>query len=92
VTDLQRICGLSSTEGSTVSLCAALVSVLLLQVDLLPLWLFHALMTRCTCSMPAPATPFDRQWNPCHSLFTLPLILSFELLLCCHLAAMEGTA
>ena len=26
-----------------------------------PLWLFHALMAQCNCSMPAPSSPYDPQ-------------------------------
>ncbi|CAI7883197.1 unnamed protein product, partial [Closterium sp. NIES-54] len=34
-------------------------------------------------------SPYDRHWRPCHSLLTLPLLVAFELLLCCYLAARE---
>lgn len=61
-------------------------------VVFMPLWLFHALLVRCNCSMPAPTSAHDRQWSPCHTLLVLPLFLAFEILLCCFLAAMEGPA
>ncbi|CAI7876932.1 unnamed protein product [Closterium sp. NIES-54] len=54
-----------------------------------PLWVFHGALSRCNCSMPAPSSPYDRHWRPCHSLLTLPLLVAFELLLCCYLAARE---
>lgn len=55
-----------------------------------PLYCFHAVVARCKCSMPAVNTPHDRQWAPCHTVVLTPLLLSFEVLLCCYLAAVEG--
>eukprot|EP00897_Mesotaenium_endlicherianum_P002069 jgi/Mesen1/1890/ME000143S00939 len=56
----------------------------------LPVYAFHAVVARCKCSMPAPNTPHDRQWAPCHTLVMTPLLLAFEVLLCCYLVATEG--
>eukprot|EP00270_Netrium_digitus_P013462 TRINITY_DN4479_c0_g1_i2.p1 TRINITY_DN4479_c0_g1~~TRINITY_DN4479_c0_g1_i2.p1 ORF type:complete len:505 (+),score=130.56 TRINITY_DN4479_c0_g1_i2:183-1697(+) len=74
--------------------------VLLLKIDrqistswwcvFVPLWCFHGVVARCKCSIPAPNTINDRQWAPCHSVVAPPLVLAFEILLCCYLAALEG--
>ena len=30
------------------------------------------------------------QWSPCHTVVAIPLIIAFELLLCCYLDTREG--
>ncbi|TKY51662.1 RING finger protein B [Spatholobus suberectus] len=50
-----------------------------------PLWLFHAVVSRGRFSLPAPSMPHDRQWAPCHSVVATPLLVAFELLLCIYL-------
>lgn len=30
------------------------------------------------------------QWSPCHSVVAVPLLIAFELLLCCYLDTQEG--
>ncbi|BBM99475.1 hypothetical protein MPTK1_1g21510 [Marchantia polymorpha subsp. ruderalis] len=56
-----------------------------------PLWIFHAVVARGRFSLPAPAPPHDRQWAPCHTVVAVPLLVSFELLLCCYLATLEAS-
>ncbi|KAJ4755635.1 Transmembrane Fragile-X-F-associated protein [Rhynchospora pubera] len=50
-----------------------------------PLWLFHSVVARGRFSLPAPALPHGRHWAPCHALVAVPLLVSFELLLCVYL-------
>jgi len=56
----------------------------------LPLWAFHGIVSRGRFSLPAPAPPHDRQWSPCHTVVAIPLLIAFELLLCCYLDSQEG--
>ncbi|XP_078155390.1 uncharacterized protein LOC144551330 [Carex rostrata] len=51
----------------------------------IPLWLFHSVIARGRFSLPAPALPHGRHWAPCHALVAVPLLISFELLLCVYL-------
>ncbi|CAL9117646.1 unnamed protein product [Musa textilis] len=50
-----------------------------------PLWLFHGVVARGRFSLPAPSQPHDRHWAPCHAVVAMPLLISFELLLCIYL-------
>ncbi|KAI9091946.1 hypothetical protein K1719_027881 [Acacia pycnantha] len=52
-----------------------------------PLWLFHGVVSRGRFSLPAPSTPHDRHWDPCHTIMAIPLLVAFELLLCAHLGS-----
>jgi hypothetical protein len=81
--------------------CSLLVFALLLVAKLegyleiswwsvfIPIWVFHGIVARGRFSLPAPAPPHDRQWAPCHTVVAVPLLVSFELLLCCFLASFE---
>ncbi|XP_047325907.1 uncharacterized protein LOC124929556 [Impatiens glandulifera] len=53
-----------------------------------PLWLFHAVVARGRFSLPAPSIPHGRDWAPCHAVIAVPLLVSFELLLCIHLESL----
>ncbi|KAM3328318.1 hypothetical protein P3S68_033010 [Capsicum galapagoense] len=57
-------------------------------VVFVPLWLFHVVVARGRFSLPAPAMPHDRHWAPFHAAVATPLLVAFELLLCCYL---DGT-
>ncbi|KAJ4875068.1 Transmembrane Fragile-X-F-associated protein [Raphanus sativus] len=51
----------------------------------LPLWAFHAVVSRGRFSLPAPNAPRNRHWAPCHAIVATPLLIAFELLLCVYL-------
>ncbi|KAH0875839.1 hypothetical protein HID58_073201 [Brassica napus] len=51
----------------------------------LPLWAFHAVVSRGRFSLPAPIAPRNRHWAPCHAIVATPLLVAFELLLCVYL-------
>ncbi|KAJ7557508.1 hypothetical protein O6H91_05G129300 [Diphasiastrum complanatum] len=51
----------------------------------LPLWMFHAMVSRGRFSLPAPLPPHGRTWAPCHTVVAVPLLIAFELLLCTYL-------
>ncbi|GAB4860958.1 hypothetical protein Ancab_036118 [Ancistrocladus abbreviatus] len=51
----------------------------------LPLWLFHAVVSRGRFSLPAPSIPHGRHWAPCHAIIAAPLLVAFEMLLCTYL-------
>ncbi|KAG0627661.1 hypothetical protein M758_2G218800 [Ceratodon purpureus] len=55
-----------------------------------PLWIFHGVVSRGRFSLPAPTPPHDRHWSPCHTVVAIPLLIAFELLLCCYLDTQEG--
>lgn len=55
-----------------------------------PLWLFHVTVSRGRFSLPAPSMPRDRHWTPCHTILAMPLIITFELLLCVYLWSTEA--
>jgi len=55
----------------------------------IPLWVFHGIIARGRFSLPAPSPPYDRHWAPCHTVVSIPLLIAFELLLCCYLNTHE---
>ncbi|XVF53953.1 hypothetical protein PTKIN_Ptkin05aG0141800 [Pterospermum kingtungense] len=55
----------------------------------LPLWMFHGVVARGRFSLPAPSIPHNRQWAPCHTIVSTPLLISFELLLCTYLESVN---
>ncbi|KAL0801766.1 hypothetical protein Bca101_056942 [Brassica carinata] len=66
----------------------------------LPLWAFHAVVSRGRFSLPAPIAPrnrhdkpsADRFWAPCHAIVATPLLVAFELLLCVYLESAHDAA
>lgn len=56
-----------------------------------PLWVFHAVVSRGRFSLPAPTPPHDRHWSPCHTVVAIPLLIAFEILLCCYLDTLEAS-
>ncbi|KAJ0614916.1 putative transcription factor C2H2 family [Helianthus annuus] len=50
-----------------------------------PLFVFHLVVARGRFSLPAPSTPQNRHWAPCHSVVGMALLVAFELLLCVFL-------
>ncbi|XP_035840065.1 uncharacterized protein LOC110918710 isoform X4 [Helianthus annuus] len=50
-----------------------------------PLFVFHLVIARGRFSLPAPSTPQNRHWAPCHSVVGMALLVAFELLLCVFL-------
>ncbi|KAL8261253.1 hypothetical protein R6Q59_025302 [Mikania micrantha] len=50
-----------------------------------PLFVFHLIVARGRFSLPAPSTPHNRNWAPCHSIVGMALLVAFELLLCVFL-------
>nr|CAD1826687.1 unnamed protein product [Ananas comosus var. bracteatus] len=55
----------------------------------IPLWLFHAVVSRSRFSLPAPLSPHNHHWAPCHSIVATPLLVAFELLLCVYLQSVD---
>ncbi|CAM6019705.1 unnamed protein product [Sphagnum balticum] len=55
----------------------------------IPLWVFHGIIARGRFSLPAPSPPYDHHWAPCHTVVSIPLLIAFELLLCCYLNTRE---
>ncbi|KMZ68530.1 Baculoviral IAP repeat-containing protein [Zostera marina] len=74
--------GLSFKLNRTLSFCSW-------WLIFIPLWLFHAFTARGRFSIPAPSVPMDRHWAPLHALLAMPLLLSFELLLCIFLQTLS---
>ncbi|CAI9266896.1 unnamed protein product [Lactuca saligna] len=50
-----------------------------------PLFIFHVVVARGRFSLPAPSSPHDHHWAPCHAIVGMPLLVAFELLLCVFL-------
>ncbi|KAJ7561441.1 hypothetical protein O6H91_03G028700 [Diphasiastrum complanatum] len=55
----------------------------------MPLWMFHAIVSRGRFSLPAPLSPHGRNWAPCHTVVAVPLLVAFELLLCTYLDGVQ---